>query len=452
MKSKISRNDIVAIGLMLFALFFGAGNLIFPPALGQAAGTNLWPSMIGFLLTGVGLPLLGVLAIGVSGHSDIQSLANKINPTFALIFTVILYLSIGPFFAIPRTGTVSFEIGIAPFLPDMSGGFNIALLIYTIIYFTIVGYLSLNPSKIVDRVGKIMTPLLLICLLIVLIATIINPLNEPAVPIGGYVDNAFFKGFQEGYLTMDTLASFVFGIIVINAIKENGVTTKAGIAKATIKAGLIAAGALGVIYFGLAYLGATTNYASGQVNNGGAILTYAANAHFSVWGNAILGFAILFACLTTSIGLISSCASYFSKMFPRFSYKTLVIVFTIFSAAVANVGLSVLITISVPVLVAIYPLAIVLIFLTFTDPLFKGRVSVYRWSMLFTGIFSVIDGIKAAGMQIEGLYSLLNQYLPLFESGMGWVVPALVGALIGFLFPSTKKPDSMTKDKISLDH
>ncbi|KAA9019930.1 branched-chain amino acid transport system II carrier protein [Niallia endozanthoxylica] len=450
MKSKISRNEIVAIGLMLFALFFGAGNLIFPPALGQAAGTNLLPSMIGFLLTGVGLPLLGVLAIGVSGHSDVQSLANKVNPAFSLIFTVVLYLSIGPFFAIPRTGTVSFEIGIAPFFPDMSGGFNVALLIYTIIYFTIVGYLSLNPSKIVDRVGKVMTPILLICLLIVLIATVINPINEPAAPIGSYVDNAFFKGFQEGYLTMDTLASFVFGIIVINAIKENGITTKAGIAKSTIKAGLIAAGALGVIYFGLAYLGATTNYASGQANNGGAILTYAANAHFSVWGNAILGFAIVFACLTTSIGLISSCASYFSKMFPRFSYKTLAIVFTIFSAAVANVGLSLLITISVPVLVAIYPLAIVLIFLTFTDPLFKGRVSVYRWSMLFTGIFSAIDGIKAAGIQIEGLYSLLNQYLPLFEAGMGWVLPALAGAVIGLMFPSTKKPDSLTKDKISL--
>ena len=161
MNSKISNKEIVAIGLMLFALFFGAGNLIFPPALGQASGTSLWPAIIGFLLTGVGLPLLGVLAIGMSGHDDVQSLANKINPKFSLIFTVILYLSIGPFFAIPRTGTVSYEIGIAPFLPEMTGGFNIGLLIYTIIYFAIVGYLSLNPSKIVDRVGKVMTPIII---------------------------------------------------------------------------------------------------------------------------------------------------------------------------------------------------------------------------------------------------------------------------------------------------
>ncbi|WP_071393719.1 branched-chain amino acid transport system II carrier protein [Bacillus tuaregi] len=450
MKAKISRNEIIAIGLMLFALFFGAGNLIFPPALGQAAGTHFWPSIIGFLLTGVGLPLLGVLAIGVSGHDDVQSLASKISPTFSLFFTVTLYLSIGPFFAIPRTGTVSYEIGIAPFLPEMSGGFNVALLIYTMIYFGIVGYLSLNPSKIVDRVGKVMTPILLLCLLIVLVTTVINPLDKPLAPIGSYMDNAFFKGFQEGYLTMDTLASFVFGIIVINAIKENGITTKGGIAKATIKAGFIAAGALGLIYLGLAYLGATTNFAAGEANNGGALLTHSANAHFSVMGNIILGLAILFACLTTSIGLITSCASYFAKMFPAFSYKTLAIIFTIFSAAVANVGLSLLITISVPVLVAIYPLAIVLIFLTFSDPLFKGKRSVYRWSMLFTGIFSVMDGIKAAGLQLEGLYSFLNQYVPLFEAGMGWVVPAIVGAIIGLILPANQKQsDAETKQKVS---
>ena len=207
---------------MLFALFFGAGNLIFPPALGQASGTSFWPAIIGFLLTGVGLPLLGVLAIGLSGHDHLQSLANKINPTFSLVFTVILYLSIGPFFAIPRTGTVSYEIAIAPFLPEMTGGFNIGLLIYSIIYFAIVGYLSLNPSKIVDRVGKVMTPLLIDLSINILVATFINPLDKPMAPIGRYVDNAFFKGFQEGYLTMDTLASLVFGIIVINAIKDNG--------------------------------------------------------------------------------------------------------------------------------------------------------------------------------------------------------------------------------------
>ena len=310
----MSTGDMVAIGLMLFALFFGAGNLIFPPALGQAAGTNFWPAIIGFLLTGVGLPLLGVLAIGLSGHNHLQSMANRINPTFSLVFTVILYLSIGPFFAIPRTGTVSYEIGIKPFLPATAGGFDLGLLIYTIVFFVIVGSLSLNPSKIVDRVGKLMTPLLLIALLILLVATFVNPLDKAMAPIGDYVNNSFLTGFQEGYLTMDTLASLVFGIIVINAIKAKGITEPKRIAGLTLKVGLIASGCLALIYLGLGYLGNTANFAAGEANNGPAILTEASAMYFGVYGNIILGFAIIFACLTTAIGLISSCASYFQTI------------------------------------------------------------------------------------------------------------------------------------------
>jgi LIVCS family branched-chain amino acid:cation transporter len=359
-------------------------------------------------------------------------MANKINPTFSLVFTVILYLSIGPFFAIPRTGTVSYEIAVAPFLNDMSGGFNIGLLIYSIVFFVIVGWLSLNPSKIVDRVGKLMTPVLLLFLLIIIIATFVNPLDKPLAPTGNYVDTSFFKGFQEGYLTMDTLASLVFGIIVINAIKAKGITDKKRIASATIKSGLIAAVCLGFIYLGLGYLGSTTNFAAGEANNGPAILTFAASEHFATYGNIILGFAILFACLTTAIGLITSCASYFSNMFPRFTYKQLAIGFTIFSAAVANIGLSQLISISVPVLVAIYPLAIVLIFLTFAEPLFKGRMEVYRWSLLLTGITSVVEGLAAAGVPLDAVYTFFGQYVPLFSAGMGWLLPALIGAIIGY--------------------
>jgi branched-chain amino acid:cation transporter, LIVCS family len=283
-----------------------------------------------------------------------------------------------------------------------------------------------------------MTPVLLIALLILLVVTFVNPLHQAGQPIGDYVNNSFFKGFQEGYLTMDTLASLVFGIIVINAIKAKGITEKKKIASITIKTGLIAAGCLGFIYLGLGYLGSTSNFAAGEANNGPAILTESAAAHFGVYGNIILGFAILFACLTTAIGLITSCASYFQSVFPRFTYKQLAIVFTVFSAAVANIGLNQLITISVPVLVAIYPLAIVLIFLTFAEPLFKGRMEVYRFSLLLTGIVSVVDGLKAAGIPLDGLYNAFGQILPLFNAGMGWLVPAIVGAVLGYIFSFTR--------------
>jgi branched-chain amino acid:cation transporter, LIVCS family len=444
---KISNKELIAIGLMLFALFFGAGNLIFPPALGQAAGTNVWPAIIGFLLTGVGLPLLGVLAIGLSGHDDVQSLGNKINPTFSLVFTVLLYLTIGPFFAIPRTATVSFEVGVLPFIGELPSGFNYYLLIFTVIYFAVVLWLSLNPTKIVDRVGKILTPILLIAIFALLIKTFINPLDSSMDPTEAYASGAFFKGFQEGYLTMDTLASFVFGIIVINAIKDKGLVKKGQIASATVKAGLIAAAVLSIIYLGLAYLGATTNHGAGVANNGGTILSFAANAQFGSFGKVILGLAIAFACLTTSIGLVTACASYFNKIMPRYSYKTLAVVFSIFSAVVANFGLSQLITFSVPVLVILYPIAMVLIFLTFAEPLFKGRVAVYQWSLVFTGVFAIIDGLKAASIPLEGLYNTLSQYLPLFNAGMGWLVPAIVGAIIGYAISFIRTQPALKESK-----
>ena len=261
------------------------------------------------------------------------------------------------------------KLGLSHFSPATAGGFDLGLLIYTIVFFVIVGCLSLNPSKIVDRVGKIMTPVLLIAILILLVAAFVNPIDKAMAPIGDYIDNSFFKGFQEGYLTMDTLASLVFGIIVINAIKAKGITIRSILPLLLLKTGVIAAFCLGFIYLGLGYLGNTANFAVGEAKQWSCNLNGASAAYFGVYGNIILGLAIIFACLTTAIGLITSCASYFQTIFPRFTYKQLAIIFTIFSAAIANIGLSQLITISVPVLVAIYPIAIVLIFLTFAEPL-----------------------------------------------------------------------------------
>lgn len=312
---KISFKDTLAIGLMLFSLFFGAGNLIFPPALGQAAGNNLWPAITGFLITGVGLPLLGVLAIGLSGSNDAQSLARRVHPVFALVLTVVTNLTIGPLFAIPRTGAVAYEIGIRPFLPDDAGIYSIGLFIYTIIFFTVTYWLALNPKKMVDRVGKLLTPMLLFVLALLLVKTLIQPLGAAQVPLGDYTGNPFIKGFQEGYLTMDTLASIVFGIIVINAIKDKGVTGTKEIARVCTGAGLIAAGCLALIYVSLSYLGATSVGTIGQAANGGIILSKVANLHFGSFGNVVLGIAITFACLTTSIGLVSSCAAFFAKFF-----------------------------------------------------------------------------------------------------------------------------------------
>ncbi|MGE7907346.1 branched-chain amino acid transport system II carrier protein [Peribacillus sp. NPDC094092] len=431
MTQKAPLSFIIVTGLMLFALFFGAGNLIFPAMLGQSAGTNLWSASLGFIITGVGLPFITILAFGFSGKNDVQSLASRAHPLFGIIFTVVLYLSLGPLFALPRTGSVSYEIGIKPFLSnDVS---FLPLLIFTIIYFGIACLLSINPSKMLDIVGKILTPLLLIFIGILIVVAIINPMGEIQSPSVDYSDNSFFKGFKEGYLTMDTLAGFAFGIIVINAIKDKGITSRKEVLGFCMKAGLIAATLLVIVYASITYVGATSVEKLGQLSNGGDVLAQASNHFFGSAGAVLLGLIVIAACLTTSIGLITACATYFNKILPAVSYKSYVVIFSVFSAAVANVGLTKLISITVPVLTALYPVAIVLIVLTFFHSFFKGKSEVYLGSLLLTAVISIMDGIVASGIKLEAVSDLFTQYLPLYSVGVGWVIPAIIGGVLGYI-------------------
>ncbi|WHY56228.1 branched-chain amino acid transport system II carrier protein [Peribacillus simplex] len=431
MSQKAPLSFIIVTGLMLFALFFGAGNLIFPAMLGQSAGTNLWSASLGFIITGVGLPFITILAFGFSGKNDVQSLASRAHPLFGIIFTVVLYLSLGPLFALPRTGSVSYEIGIKPFLSNDVG--FLPLLIFTIIYFGIACLLSINPSKMLDIVGKILTPLLLIFIGILIVVAIINPMGEIQSPVADYSDNSFFKGFKEGYLTMDTLAGFAFGIIVINAIKDKGITSRKEVLGFCMKAGLIAATLLVIVYASITYVGATSVEKLGQLGNGGDVLAQASNHFFGSAGAVLLGLIVIAACLTTSIGLITACATYFNKILPAVSYKSYVVIFSVFSAAVANVGLTKLISITVPVLTALYPVAIVLIVLTFFHSFFKGKSEVYLGSLLLTAIISIMDGIVASGIKMEAVSDFFTQYLPLYSVGVGWVIPAIIGGVLGYM-------------------
>ncbi|MFJ9386766.1 branched-chain amino acid transport system II carrier protein [Peribacillus sp. NPDC101481] len=431
MSQKAPLSFVIVTGLMLFALFFGAGNLIFPAMLGQSAGTNLWSASLGFIITGVGLPFITILAFGFSGKNDVQSLASRAHPLFGIIFTVVLYLSLGPLFALPRTGSVSYEIGIKPFLSNDVG--FLPLLIFTIIYFGIACLLSINPSKMLDIVGKILTPLLLIFIGILIVVAIINPMGEIQSPVADYSDNSFFKGFKEGYLTMDTLAGFAFGIIVINAIKDRGITSRKEVLGFCLKAGLIAATLLVIVYASITYVGATSVEKLGQLGNGGDVLAQASNHFFGPAGAVLLGLIVIAACLTTSIGLITACATYFNKILPAVSYKSYVVIFSVFSAAVANVGLTKLISITVPVLTALYPVAIVLIVLTFFHSLFKGKSEVYLGSLLLTAIISIMDGIVASGIKMDSVSDLFTQYLPLYSVGVGWIIPAIIGGVLGYM-------------------
>lgn len=430
---------------MLFSLFFGAGNLIFPIMMGQEAGINVWEATAGFVITGVGLPLLAVIALGYSGKSDLQSLASRVHPMFGLIFSIVLYLAIGPLFAIPRAGSVSFEIGIRPLLPESWS--TMGLFVFSIFFFGVAASFSLNSSKIVDIVGKYLTPIKITFILLLIVVAIFNPLGSFQEPIERYTENSFFNGFSEGYLTMDVLAAFVFGIIVINALRSKGVESGKVIMVSTMKAGLIAAVLLAFFYSAMAYMGASSVAELGILSNGGSVLSGIANVYFGSFGGIILSGVMIVACLTTSVGLISSCATYFNEIFPKISYKSYVIIFAVFSAAVANFGLSQLIAISVPVLTAIYPLAIVLLILTFFHNAINGKKEVYQMSMLFTFIVSVFDGLNAAGFGVKPVDQLFTSILPLYEVGLGWILPAFIGVILGIIIGLFKRGNKKKEEE-----
>lgn len=425
-----SRKNFV-IGLMLFALFLGAGNIIFPPSLGQMAGENLFIAMIGFLITGVGLPLIAVLAIAnAGGDSGLQVIAGRVHPLFGIAFTMTIYMAIGPFFGIPRTATVSYEIGIIPFLAESTAESPWPLAVFSIIFFALTIALALNPDKLVDRIGKILTPILFFIIGALAIKSFVTPIGEIGQAQGDFATQPFFRGFVDGYLTMDVIAALVFGIVIINALKMEGVKGKGPIMKAMIFAGLVAATGLTFVYASLSYIGATSVNTIGMQDNGGAILSLASTVLYGTAGTSILAVTIIFACLTTSIGLVSACAQFFEEIFPRLSYKVFVFIFAGVSALFANVGLTQLISISLPVLMMIYPLAIVLMLLSFIDKLFNRQPIVYILALSATAVVSIFDGLIIAKIDVKPITSILA-HLPLYEQQIGWLLPAIVGALIG---------------------
>lgn len=449
MQGKLPFSRYFVIGVMLFALFFGAGNLIFPASLGQNAGSNIWSAILGFLITGIGLPFLGILAMGVSGSKNLQELSSRIHPLYGVIFTSMLYLTIGPFFAAPRTGAVAYDIGIAPFVSEGFG--QIGLLIFTLIFFVITLWFSLNPAKLVDNVGKILSPGIIILLLILLVMVIAKPIGGFEAPQEAYANGAFMKGFVEGYNTMDALASLVFGIIVINSIRSMGITSSRGVLAATVKSGFVAILFLGVIYVGVAYLGATSTAKFGFFDTGGPILGNAATYYFGNLGTVMLSVVIILACLTTSIGLITACGEYFHTLFPKVSYKMFVIFFSLFSFIVANFGLSNIINFSIPILMFLYPLAIVLMLLTFLSKLFNHARLVYVCSTAVAFCISIIDGLKTLcqllGIEyfnwLAPIVSFYERSLPFYNEGLGWLFPVLITIIISGLFVRIQKVSSI---------
>ncbi|MBU0902657.1 MULTISPECIES: branched-chain amino acid transport system II carrier protein [Pseudomonas] len=416
--TRLKGSDVLALGFMTFALFLGAGNIIFPPSAGMAAGENIVPAALGFLLTGVGLPLLTIVALARVG-GGMALLTAPLGKRAGILFAVAVYLAIGPLFATPRTAVVSFEMGIAPF----SGDNSTALLLYTLAYFAAVLFLSLNPGQLVDRIGKFITPVLLAALLVLGGAALLIPAGEIGQVSADYQRAPFVQGFLQGYLTMDTLGALVFGIVIATAIRDQGVTDSKLVTRYSVIAGLIAAVGLSLVYLALFYLGATSQGIAGEAQNGVQVLTAYVQHTFGITGSLLLALVITLACLTTAVGLLTACGEFFSSLLPV-SYRTVVIALGLFSLLVANQGLTQLISFSIPVLVGLYPLAIVLVALSLLDDLWCSSARVFRPVMAVTLIFGLVDGVAAAGG--KALIPDFFSELPLADQSLGWLLPVLV--------------------------
>jgi len=440
----VSKKHVFFTGLMLFSLFFGAGNLIFPPMLGQNAGENFWPAMLGFLLTGVGLPLLTVIAISLSGNG-MQQLASHVHPLFGILFTVVVYIAIGPSMGIPRVANVAYEMGVSSFLPETIRTSSLSLFIYTVIFFTIVFWLSLNPSKLVDRIGNVLTPILLFSIFLLFVKSVFTPLGNSGPAMQEYQTSPIFKGFMEGYLTMDTISALAFGIIVVNAIRSKGVEDRKAVAIATTKAGLIAATGLVLVYGALGWLG-VTSVSLGYAKNGGQLLTVIVQQLFGPYGLALLAVIVTLACLTTCVGLVSACSQYFSTLFTKFSYKEIAGIICVLGLLVANLGLTKIIAISVPILLVVYPIAIVLVLLSLLHKYFGGYRSVYVGALIGAAVISMFDGLKQGNVSVTFITSYF-EFIPFYNEGIGWLLPAIAGATIGLVVAKLKstKPIPLTE-------
>lgn len=432
---KKETKDVLIIGAALFAMFFGAGNLIFPPAIGVIGGDHWMMSFLGFFITGICLPVMGVLAVSKAG-GNINDLSAKVGVKFATILGTVVVLAIGPLLAIPRTAATVYEIGIKPM-------FSVHPLIVSIVYFSITLYFVIQPSGIVDKIGKILTPILLLVIGFIIYSGVVHPLGTPTATT---LANPFSNGFLQGYQTMDTLGAILMGGIILTGIIEKGYLHRKEQVRMTTKAGLIAGGLLALVYGGLLYLGATI---SGSVVAGiskSELIMEITNRLLGQSGQLVMAVAVSAACMTTSIALTAIVGSYFEKLSKgKLTYKLIVTVTCVFSAIMAAVGVEAIVQIAVPFLVLAYPVVIILIVFNLLDK-FIPHPYAYKGGVAGAFAIGLLDALKTIEISfieqivkgLDPLYTLVDK-LPLANMGFSWVIPSLVLALIATFIGMARK-------------
>ena len=418
---KISSKDFIVIGFALFAMFFGAGNLIFPPFIGNMVGDKAFLGIIGFLITGVGLPLSAIIACAKI-NGTFSDIAGRVGRCFGVIATTALILSIGPMLCIPRTAATTYELTVQPLFPSISP------LVSAIIYFCICLAFVLRPSGLIDRIGKVLTPILLVMLSIIIIKGIICPIGPV---INTNFEGAFSRALLEGYQTMDTMGAVIYASIILASVRSKGYTDEKDVISVTIKSGMVAIGGLGFVYGGLMFLGSqTSQIISGDIGRT-ALVIEIVKRNLGNAGTVILGIAVGLACLTTAIGLLSTGSDYFSKLTKgKISYNVFAIIMSVVSAILGIGGVEKIIKLAVPILQVLYPIVIVLIAMTLLGKVVKND-SVVKFTVYITLIVSVIDTMNTlTGGDIAFLKGLLG-IIPLSSVGFSWLLPSIIAFIIG---------------------
>ena len=414
--------DIITIGFALFAMFFGAGNLLLPPFIGMQIGDHVWITILAFGLTGILLPFLGILSIVKSGNS-LQDLGNRIHPHLAPILGFIIMLCIGPLIAIPRTAATTFEVGIQPSFPNFSP------IVSSILFFGITWALTIAPSKVVDIIGNILTPALLVLLILLIAVGIFNPLGDFSNTNLSAVDS-FALGFTEGYQTLDVLASVIFAGIIINAAKAKGYNSVKEKSTVVISSGALSAICLFIIYGGLVYLGATANIGDVTISRS-ALLIHIAKSTLGDYGMIAIAISIALACLTTSIALTAAVGSFFSDLTGgKLSYKLLVTLCCLVSGSLAVTGVDNIIKFAYPPLAFVYPIVITLVLYIVIFGNFVKSKSPYIGALIGSTIVAILGVMKILGLLNEEAVTIFNQ-IPYFDIDLGWIVPSIIGFIIG---------------------
>ena len=424
-----TRKDIIVLGMMIFALFLGAGNIIFPPMEGFTAGTHWATASLGFVLTGVLMPFITLVVVAMLGRGE--ELTRDLPKWAEVIFLATLYLVIGSLFAMPRVTNVAYEMAWAPL--NITADTPQANFIFSLV-FNIIGMLfMLRPNTIISTVGKFMTPALLVLLVVVAASVIVSPLSDIVEPSKAYATNsALTSGLISGYQTMDVLAAIAFGGIVARALAVRNVSSKQKVVKYTISAGFISVLLLAALYFSLFYLGATSAQVAEGATNGGQIFSRYVTALFGAGGTWIMAGIIILANITTLVGVTSASADYFSKFNVRLSYPFWVVVFTILTTIVAQTGLTQLLRITIPALLLIYPVAIMLVFLQIIRSKLPNIKFSYYFTLLVTVALSACDSLKNMDLLPSFIEDVLK-HLPLYADGMAWLIPALAALVLSFL-------------------